>query len=183
MQYSEHYLESVQRNSKFQLDNKTWNGGSTLGYYKEIKALVDKHNAKSLLDYGCGKALHYKEESPIKFEGQTFDKFLGIETVFKHDPCVAEYSTLPPAGQKFDAVIMIQALGLVPDKDVPWVVELLMEHTAKFCYIGNVDPGKPVKEKKRILTQHPGFSSGRDMAWYENQFKNWKGSEIVISWT
>jgi hypothetical protein len=183
MTYSEHYLESVKRNSKFQLNNKTWNGGSTLGYYQEIKQLVDKHNSKSLLDYGCGKALHYNEESAIKFEGQTFDKFLGIKSVFKYDPCVEEFSVLPPTNQKFDAVIMIQALGLVPDKDIPWVVELLMSHTEKFCYIGNVDPGKPVKEKKRILTQNPGFDEARDKAWYENQFKNWSGSEIIISWT
>jgi len=184
MKQSEHYQESVRRNTEFQSTNKTWNGGSTLGYAHEIKELVKKYNAKTLLDYGCGKALHYEENSPIKFDnGVTFDKYLGIEKVFKYDPCVEKFSILPPVDEKFDAVMMIQAIGLVPDKDIPWVVELLMQHTKSFCYIGNVDPGKPVKHKKRILTQIPGFDEPRDRQWYENHFKNWSGSDLIISWT
>lgn len=181
--YSEFYLDSVKRNTEFQINNKTWSGGSTLAYAEEIREYVKKHNAKSLLDYGCGKALHYEDNSLVSFEGgQTFDKFLGIDSVYKYDPCVEEFSVLPPLTEKFDAVIMIQALGLIPDQDIPWVVNLLMQYTKGFCFIGNKDPAKGIKPKKQALTNFPGFSVSRDRIWYENQFKNWKGSELIFSW-
>lgn len=184
--FSADYYQSVQDHAQFHKDYpKRWSGDSTFGYKDHIKQLVNKHQAQSLLDYGCGKAQHYVPGSIFNFgtesNPQTFDQFLGINKVYKFDPCVKEYSTLPLDDQIFDAVILIQCLSLVPDADVPKVKDWLMKHTAKFCFIGNQDPNRPAKSCKTALTDGKEyFKIKRTKEWYQEQFSDWTGSELVL---
>ena len=57
--YSNAYYKSVENSMKYHLKKDVYSGVATMKYHFDIKELVDKHNAKSLLDYGCGKAFHY----------------------------------------------------------------------------------------------------------------------------
>ncbi len=177
--YSDEYYDSVKRCADFHKNNKTWSGKATFQYANEIKDLVVKHNAKTLLDYGCGKAKHYDPESHIKIEDQTFDKWLGIDSVFKYDPCVENLDILPPEGSKFDAVIAIQSLTAVPDKDIDKVIEYLMSITGKFCFIGNSNPELGTKSNKVVANQD-FFTEDRTPEWWQEKFKHWQGSEIIL---
>jgi len=183
---SNHYDLTVAAHNQFHVNHpKKWVGDSTVHYKDQIKELVDKYQAHSLLDYGCGKALHYTRDPVLNFgteeHHKTFDEFLGVQEVYKYDPCVPEFSILPPAGKKFDAVILIQCISLVPDDDIPWVKQLLMEHTGKFCFIGNRHPSDAVKPIKAQLTANKEyFKATRTVEWYEEQFADWVGSELVF---
>lgn len=177
--YSEEYYDSIQRCTEFHKTNKTWSGKATFQYADQIKQLVNKHNAKSLIDYGCGKAKHYDEESHIKIEGQTFDKWLGIESVFKYDPCVEGLDILPTEGLKFDAVIAIQSLTAVPDNDIERVADYLMSITKKFCFIGNSCP-QTITKSNKIVADQQYFQEERTIEWWQDKFKNWQGSELVL---
>ncbi len=177
--YSEHYYDSVKRCADFHKTNKTWSGKATFQYADPIKDLVKKYNAKTLLDYGCGKAKHYDPESHIKIENRTFDRWLGIESVYKYDPCVDGLDILPAPGMKFDAVIAIQSLTAVPDKDIDTVITYLMSVTSKFCFIGNSRPEQITKSNKIVVNQ-PFFTEDRTPAWWQDKFKHWQGSEIVL---
>lgn len=184
--FSNNYTRSVKDHAWFHRQYpKKWSGDSTIGYKDQIKELVDKHQAQSLLDYGCGKAQHYVPGSIFNFgtedNPQTFDQFLGVNQVYKYDPCVEEYSILPPDDQKFDAVILIQCLSLVPDDDVQHVKNWLMQHTNKFCFIGNQDPARPSKPCKTALTEGKEyFKIKRTKEWYQEQFADWTGSELAL---
>jgi hypothetical protein len=184
--FSADYQRSVKDHSRFhEKYPKKWAGDSTFGYKDQIKELVDKHQANSLLDYGCGKAQHYVPGSIFNFGTEqnpmTFDQFLGVSEVYNFDPCVEEYNILPADNKKFDAVILIQCLGLVPDADVPKVKDWLMQHTTKFCFIGNQDPRRPAKPCKTALTQNKDyFKIKRTKEWYQEQFADWTGSELVL---
>lgn len=177
--YSNDYYDSVKRCADFHKQNKTWSGKATFQYAQEIKNLVQKHKVKTLLDYGCGKAKHYDPESHIKIENQTFDKWLGIESVYKYDPCVENIDILPVQGTQFDAVIAIQSLTAVPDKDIDEVIKYLMSVTTKFCFIGNSNPNTVTKSNKIIADQN-FFLEDRTPEWWKDKFKNWKGSEIIL---
>ena len=61
---SPYYLESVQQGTEFQKNNKSWAGYDVVKYQKKIKDLVDRYQATTILDYGCGKGLQYKEPLP-----------------------------------------------------------------------------------------------------------------------
>lgn len=148
--YSKRYYEIIESVTKFHLENKSYSGGGTLGYADEIRNLSLKYDARSLLDYGCGKGLQYEPGSIISFGEQntTFDKFIGVETVYKFDPCIEKFKDHPPLGSKFDVVIAIQSLTAIPDIDMPMVVNQLMSMTNKFCFVGNnLKVGKAKKKK------------------------------------
>lgn len=179
---SKYYEQQVNRGKEFQNSNKTWNGYATLDYAKEIKKYIVKYDSKSLLDYGCGKGLHYIVNREYENQETTFDKYIGVSEIFKYDPCIDLFSKLPAPDQKFDATISIQALGYIPDEDIPWVVKLLMNHTKQFCFIGMVDPLKPIKQKKANILDPDAFKVTRSVDWYLEQFKGWEGSELVFYW-
>jgi len=177
---SKHYQESLNNNIAFQKTNKSWAGKSVGGYASSIRQLVDEYQATSLLDYGCGKGLQYTR--PTVYKGtnveQTFDQYLGISNVYRYDPCVEHHNQLPSADQKFDAVILTQVLPFIPDDDIHWVKDLLMSYTGKFCFIGNYDPVRPVKQSKQALMDPKYFRVQRTMDWYYDQFADWTGSAL-----
>jgi hypothetical protein len=176
------YEQSVQRGIDFQNSTKIWNGHATVDYALEIKKYIDKYKSQSLLDYGCGKALHYVDLAVYSSTSTTFDKFINVSKIFKYDPCIKEFDTLPNKDMKFDATIAIQCLPYVPDDDIPWVIELLMHHTKDFCFVGNQHPDKPMKKKKLDLLDKDAFRVTRDINWWETQFKHWRGSELILHW-
>jgi len=180
--FSPYYHELVAKSTQYHEGHKTWNGFSQLAYVNDIKALVEKHNAKSLLDYGCGKGQQYIEK--LEYQSgvlQSFDEYTGIESVYKFDPCWKEFKEPPVETQKFDAIIMIQAIGFIPDQDIDVLKNILMSHATKFCFIGeNYSSYGKVKAKKANNLDPAYFKEVRTPEWYKDKFSDWTGSELVF---
>ena len=179
--YSDAYYKSVEHSKKYHLKKDVYSGVATLGYHTDIEALVDKHNAKTLLDYGCGKAFHYfnQEKCQLWFGGPTFDKWLGLDSFYPFDPCVDRFAKHPEEDAKFDGIIAIQSLAGVPDADFPTVVNQLMQMTTKFCFVGNkLKKGKASKGDPTLAEYYKGDRV--DPEWWKEQFKGWQGSELVL---
>lgn len=181
---SEYYKTSLELGKNFQKNNpKNWAGNDSKNYHNQIRFLMDKYNAKTVLDYGCGKGLQYRElvsygisETESTYP-MTFKERINAQSVFLYDPCVEGIDVLPDQGVKFDAVICTQVLGSIPDEDMQWVKERLMTHADKFCFIGLMDPSIHVKSKKRLYdTNH--VTLNRTIEWYLDQFKDWQGSNL-----
>jgi hypothetical protein len=179
--YSDVYYQSVENSRQYHLKKDIYSGVATLGYHCDIKALVEKHNARTLLDYGCGKAFHYYNKEKYKewFNGVSFDQWLGLDSFYLFDPCVDQFSKHPEEGTKFDSIIAIQSLSGVPDADFPIVVNQLMNMTNKFCFIGNrLTKGKASKGNPALAEYYKGDRLDPD--WWKEQFKGWQGSELVL---
>ena len=178
---SPYYQESVRQGTKFQQNNKSWAGYDVVKYQKKIKDLVDRYRATTILDYGCGKGMQYKEPLPYASEDnwQTFNEYLGV-TVYKYDPCVPEHSTLPPVGTKFDGVICTQVLNSIPDDDMPWVRDLLEGYATKFCFVG-LNFQREAKGKKTMYDPEY-FKQPRTREFFRSCFTDWKGSDLFWWW-
>ena len=178
---SPYYLESVQQGAEFQKNNKSWAGYDVVKYQTKIKDLVDHYGAKTILDYGCGKGLQYKEPLPYASEDnwQTFDEYLSV-TVYKYDPCVPEHSMLPPVGTKFDGVICTQVLNSIPDDDMSWVRDLLENYATKFCFVG-LNFQREAKGKKTMYDPEY-FKQPRTRQFFRSYFTEWKGSNLFWWW-
>ena len=179
--YSNVYYQSVEHSRQYHLRKNIYSGLATIDYRVYIKELIDKHNAKTLLDYGCGKAFHYfnKELCAEPFNGQTFDQWLNLESYYLFDPCVDEFAKHPNEDAKFDGIIAIQSLAGVPDADFPIVVNQLMKMSSKFCFIGNkLKSGKAAKRNPELDEYYKG--DRLDPEWWKEQFKDWQGSELVL---
>jgi hypothetical protein len=106
----------------------------------------------------------------------TFQTRINAESVYKFDPCV-EGLDVEPLGQKFDAVICTQVLGSIPDDDLSWFKDKLMNYATNFVFIGLHNPTKPAKLKKRIYD--PKYlTHERSVEWYQEQFKEWSGPKL-----
>jgi hypothetical protein len=181
---SPYYQESVRLGTQFQENNKNWAGYDVVKYQKKIKDLVDHYGAKTILDYGCGKGLQYKEKLPYSQTGsvgipesdwQTFDEYLGVK-VYCYDPCVAEFNQLPPTGTKFDGVICTQVLNSIPDDDMSWVRGLLESYASKFCFVG-LNFQREAKHKKTMYAPE-FFREPRTREFFRSHYQNWSGSDL-----
>ena len=179
---SEYYLKSVELGKQFQKENSTWGGDDCKNYHNQIRALMDKYNAKTVLDYGCGKGRQYVTEveyglpNGYRTVPMTFKTRINAESVYPFDPCVEQFE-IEPVGQTFDAVICTQVLGSIPDADIGWVRDKLMNYATKFVFIGLHNPYKLVKSKKRMYNAEH-ISYDRTIEWYQDQFKDWKGPAL-----
>jgi SAM-dependent methyltransferase len=178
---SNYYDKSVELGTEFQKNNPNiWAGYDVVKYQKQIKDLVVKYNAKTILDYGCGKGLQYIDPLPYALSDEepqwtTFDKWLGV-TVYKYDPCIEEFKNLPPEGTTFDGVICSQVLQTIPDKDLPWVAEKLNSYTDKFCFI-SLNYQRPAKDKKFMYDKEE-FGTPRTREFFKNYFTNWTNGNL-----
>jgi hypothetical protein len=185
---SSYYEESVRLGTEFQEQNKSWAGHDVVKYQKQVKDLVDRYGAKTILDYGCGKGLQYRERLPYgggkgiempEDQWQTFDEYLGV-TVYCYDPCVAGLEQLPPEGTKFDGVICTQVLNSIPDDDLSWVRNLLEAYSSKFCFIG-LNFQREAKSKKTMYDP-AYFRQPRTREFFRNYFTDWSGSDVFWWW-
>lgn len=176
---SSYYDQSVEIGRKFQHSNTSWGGDDCKNYHNQIRVLMDKYQAKTVLDYGCGKGRQYQNLVPyglpndIVTEPMTFQTRINAASVYKFDPCISEFE-IEPVGQTFDAVICTQVLGSIPDDDVSWLAEKFQNYATKFVFIGLHNPTKPVKRKKLMydpnLVTYP-----RNIEWYQEKFSVWSG--------
>lgn len=100
-----------------------------------IKNLIDRIGAKSVLDYGCGKALMYRS-SPIEVEGKSYNnikEYWGVDQIFLYDPGHQPYSQLPT--QKADLVVCTDVLEHCPDQDVVWILKEIFSYASKGVYL------------------------------------------------
>lgn len=178
---SEYYNKSVELGTQFHLDHKSWAGYDVIKYKNKIKDLVIKYNAKTILDYGCGKGLQYIDPLPYHSETvlQTFDQYLDVQ-VYKYDPCVEQFKNPPPKGTKFDGVICTQVLGSIPDADMPWVANELESYTDKFCFI-SLNFQKVGKSSKTIYDPE-FYKLPRTRSFFKSYFKGWKNNNLFWWW-
>ena len=188
MAVSSYYDESVRVGREFQEQNKSWAGYDVVKYQKCIKDLVDHYGATTILDYGCGKGLQYKEKLPYgggagvelpQDQWQTFDEYLRVK-VYCYDPCVAGFEQLPPEGTKFDGVICTQVLNSIPDADMTWVRERLESHAEKFCFIG-VNFQREAKGKKSMYDP-AHFQQPRTREFFRSYYQDWRDSNLFWWW-
>lgn len=184
MAVSSYYKKSVELGTQFQEENKSWAGYDVVKYQKLIKDLVDCYDAKTILDYGCGKGWQYTEplpygmlpgESQPESQWQTFDQYLGV-TVYCYDPCVAGFETPPPSDAKFDGVICTQVLNSIPDADMTWVRETLERHAEKFCFVG-INFQREAKGKKTMYDPEY-FCEPRTREFFKKYYADWSGSDL-----
>ena len=184
MAVSTYYVESVEIGRQFQQQNKSWAGYDVVKYQNKIYDLVRRYNAKTILDYGCGKGLQYTEPLPYgakpgtewpKNQWQTFDQYLDV-TVYCYDPCVEKFNIPPPADAKFDGVICTQVLNSIPDDDMIWVRNVLEQLAEKFCFVG-LNFQREAKGKKAMYDP-AYFREPRTREFFKKYYADWSGSDL-----
>lgn len=104
-------------------------GASLRPHLGTIRTLIASTGSSSILDYGSGKGLLYKEPLP---GGLTVRQFWNVENIQCFDPGVPEFSRMPD--EAFDGVISTDVLEHCPEEDIPWIVGEMFAHARKFIF-------------------------------------------------
>ena len=119
-------------------------------YAKEaptIKKLMEKHDCRSLINFGCGnpdaffkhKYINHNVKRPIEGGGSKSPQynsvydFLGRPYVKMYDPGIEELSVHPdfPA----EMVVCTDVLEHIPAQDIPWFLDELFKLTTKVLHV------------------------------------------------
>jgi len=129
-----------------------FSGGCLKLYISEVRELIKKYDCKTILDYGCGKALYHDKAK------------LGKVTLY--DPYYDPYSKKPEG--KFDIVICTDVMEHIPMEDIENTINELIGYTNKvlFLSICTKPANKRFANGKNVhLTIRPEF-------WWEIFFKD-----------
>jgi SAM-dependent methyltransferase len=148
--------------------DQTYPGVSLLPHLRRIKALIADTGARSVLDYGCGKAQLY-DLADLDVPGlgriASVVDYWDIDEVSCYDPCVPAFERL--GEQPCDGVIATDVLEHCPEEDVPWIVAELFAHARKFvfasiaCYAA----------KTHLPNGENAHCTIRPLAWWRNTFE------------
>lgn len=115
---------------------KTFSGVSLVRQVSRIKALIDRTRAKTVLDYGSGKAAYYRSQ-PLQVKGAgSFDSVLDywdVDSVACYDPAYGPFSKLPQ--EQFDGVICTDVMEHCPAADLPWIVDEIFSFARSFVFV------------------------------------------------
>lgn len=110
-------------------------GQSLLAQAARIKALIDRAAAKTLLDYGCGKGLQYKQRPVDVPEAGVFpsiQEYWGVDNIALYDPCFVPHSFLPKG--TFHGVICTDVLEHCPEDDIGWILREIFSYAEQFVF-------------------------------------------------
>jgi len=117
-------------------------GISITFYLKDLMHLVlNVEKPKSILDYGCGKAILY---SPTNYNKLLIDKagsrlkkslpeLWNLDYYALYDPGYEEYNKLPKG--KYDGVICTDVIEHIDEKDCDWILEEILSFSKKFVFV------------------------------------------------
>jgi len=111
----------------------TFSGISLTEHVEPIAELVARHGARTILDYGSGKATLYQpapgQDPDSRFK--VMPRWSNAE-VTCYDPGYQPFSG--PYADHYDGVITTDVLEHIPAEDIPWVLHHLFAHATKFVY-------------------------------------------------
>jgi hypothetical protein len=135
---------------------------------KQIRALVKETGSKTLLDYGCGKGLQFREgdakklHAKLKVYCDSWQEALGVDSILGYDPACEPYAALP-VGQ-YDGCYCIDVLEHIPDADVHWILDEIFSYARKFVFltIATVPAKKTLPDGRNahITLREPGWWLG-----------------------
>ncbi len=127
-----------------------------------VRQLIQHFQAKSLLDYGCGKALAYglaEFTLPDGSKQTGLRAFWGIDDITLYDPGYAPYSALPTG--RYDVVISTDVLEHVCEEDLDWVIGEIFGYAKKavYCTVACYPARKslPNGENAHVTLQQPDW--------------------------
>lgn len=113
---------------------QTFDGRSLRPQAPRIKRLIERTDARRILDYGSGKGVQYEMKFAVRDQGE-WDSVLdywAVDEVVCFDPAYPPYSRLPEGS--FDGVIATDVLEHCPEEDVEWILGEMFSYATRFVY-------------------------------------------------
>jgi hypothetical protein len=148
---------------------QTFPGASLPKEAPHIKRLIKQTEARTILDYGCGKGQQYLPwriaDAEEGIEYPDIKSYWGVGDIRCYDPGYSPFTELPTG--TFDGVICTDVLEHCPEEDMPWILGELFGFASKFVY-ANV---ACFPAKKRLPSGGNAHCTIKPARWWEEQIE------------
>lgn len=120
------YIEALNLHKQLhEQDSNIFAGYSLAAHMPEIANFIKLTNIKTVLDYGCGKALGWRRGN--------YHHMLGLDkrNIYLYDPCVKEFNIAPHSA---DLVVCIDVMEHIPESSVDDVLKEIFSISKKAVY-------------------------------------------------
>ena len=134
MKPSQEYHDLIDSYKVLHQEEGKFKGISLVPLVPTLMSLVKENNCKTLLDYGCGKAIPYNKnrcnEVGLK---NSVQELCNIESFDLYDPAYEKYATLP--NKKYDIVVCTDVLEHIAEQDIDYVLTEILSRSNKIVFL------------------------------------------------
>ena len=134
MQPSQDYYDLIDSYKIIHQEENKFKGISLTPLVPTLINITKENNCKTLLDYGCGKALPYDKDR-CKEVGllKPVQELCNIKSFDLYDPAYEKYATLPD--KKYDIVVCTDVLEHIAEQDLDWVLTEILSHSKNTVFL------------------------------------------------
>lgn len=157
---------------------QTFSGISLLPHAPDIKRLIRRTAASSILDYGSGKGTQYLAQR-IELDGEAWDNvqdYWDVDYVRCYDPCFAPFSELP--AETYDGVISTDVLEHCPEDDLRWIIGEMFGFARSFVFLTIASH----RARKRLPNGENAHCTIKSPAWWSDLLLRVSAAHPGIVW-
>lgn len=162
---SERYQDYIEQCAIFHREHKTFSGNGCLKHSSDIINLAHGVQAKTGLDYGCGKGNQYAKEFLYDNAAGTLEYFLGF-TVDKYDPAVEQFAGTQLETPR-DLVWCTDVMEHIPEEDIDFIVGELNRLSSKALFVTVAT----YPAKKSLPNGENAHVTVKPREWWEERFR------------
>ena len=134
MKPSQEYHDLIDSYKVLHQEEGKFKGISLVPLVPTLMSLVKENNCKTLLDYGCGKAIPYDKDRCKEVDlRHPIQKLCNLKSFDLYDPAYEKYSTL--SDKKYDIVVCTDVLEHIAEQDIDYVLTEILSHSKKIVFL------------------------------------------------
>ena len=134
MKPSKEYYELIDAYKIIHQEEGKFKGISLVPLVPTLMSLVKENDCKTLLDYGCGKAIPYDKDRCKEVDlRHPIQKLCNLKSFDLYDPAYEKYATLPD--KKYDIVVCTDVLEHIAEQDIDYVLTEILSHSKKIVFL------------------------------------------------
>tara|TARA_R100001079_G_scaffold37760_1_gene19105 strand:+ start:49 stop:654 length:606 start_codon:yes stop_codon:yes gene_type:complete len=134
MKPSQEYHDLIDSYKVLHQEEGKFKGISLVPLVPTLMSLVKENDCKTLLDYGCGKAIPYDKDRCKEVDlRHPIQKLCNLKSFDLYDPAYEKYATLP--NKKYDIVVCTDVLEHIAEQDIDYVLTEILSHSKKIVFL------------------------------------------------
>ena len=134
MQPSQDYYDLIDSYKKLHEQEGKFKGISLVPLVPTLMSIIKENNCKTLLDYGCGKAIPYDKDRCKEVDlRHPIQKLCNLKSFDLYDPAYKKYATLPD--KKYDIVVCTDVLEHIAEQDLDYVLTQILSRSNKVVFL------------------------------------------------
>ena len=168
---SEDYYDLLDSYKELHKEEGKFRGISLVPLVPTLINITKENKCKTLLDYGCGKAIPYsKKECKSIGLKKPVQELCNLDSFDLYDPAYPKYNKL--SKKKYDIVVCTDVMEHIAEQDIDYVLKDILSHSKKAVFLNiSCQPALKHFKEGKFKGQNVHISVF-DGVWWSDKVKN-----------